>query len=323
MIEPLGGFMVVHVATALEVCETRDRKGPYAKARAGVIGGVHGRLLPLRGPRRRRGHHRHGGVGGRGSGAEDHPAPREGDLRVGRDGRPASDESSMTSDDRFRRAGERLDVANEEGPNRQLADGSSSRRGPSTGRAAFPHEENAARTLGRRTSEGEAHPAPQEAARRVLRRKAGEPGGRRVGRAGADRGAVRQREESREAAVIAGVCTRERLRAVRGARRRRGNVAGGEVVNDVGRPGAGGRGARRGRVAARGRRRYEVPAHHGVGWTPSTHILEAADSRSRGGVLAERGQRRAVAAGLPASTCYHTQAACAPRRRAMCSSSGS
>ena len=37
MIEPLGGFMVVHVATALEVCEARDRKGLYAKARAGVI----------------------------------------------------------------------------------------------------------------------------------------------------------------------------------------------------------------------------------------------------------------------------------------------
>ena len=37
MIEPLGGFMVVHVATALEVCEARDRKGLYAKARAGII----------------------------------------------------------------------------------------------------------------------------------------------------------------------------------------------------------------------------------------------------------------------------------------------
>ncbi|MDP6581738.1 MAG: bifunctional sulfate adenylyltransferase/adenylylsulfate kinase [Vicinamibacterales bacterium] len=37
MIEPLGGFMVVHVATPLEVCEQRDRKGLYAKARAGII----------------------------------------------------------------------------------------------------------------------------------------------------------------------------------------------------------------------------------------------------------------------------------------------
>ena len=37
MIEPLGGFMVVHVSTPLEVCEQRDRKGLYAKARAGII----------------------------------------------------------------------------------------------------------------------------------------------------------------------------------------------------------------------------------------------------------------------------------------------
>jgi sulfate adenylyltransferase len=37
MIEPLGGFVLVHVSTALELCEARDRKGLYAKARAGVI----------------------------------------------------------------------------------------------------------------------------------------------------------------------------------------------------------------------------------------------------------------------------------------------
>ncbi len=37
MVEPLGGFMIVHVATPLEVCEQRDRKGLYAKARAGFI----------------------------------------------------------------------------------------------------------------------------------------------------------------------------------------------------------------------------------------------------------------------------------------------
>jgi sulfate adenylyltransferase len=36
-IEALGGFLEVHVATSLEVCECRDRKGLYAKARAGVI----------------------------------------------------------------------------------------------------------------------------------------------------------------------------------------------------------------------------------------------------------------------------------------------
>lgn len=37
MIEPHGGFVLVHVSTPLEVCEQRDRKGLYAKARAGVI----------------------------------------------------------------------------------------------------------------------------------------------------------------------------------------------------------------------------------------------------------------------------------------------
>ncbi len=36
-IERGGGFVMVHVATPLEVCEQRDRKGLYAKARAGVI----------------------------------------------------------------------------------------------------------------------------------------------------------------------------------------------------------------------------------------------------------------------------------------------
>lgn len=37
MIEPVGGFILVHVSTPLEVCEQRDRKGLYAKARAGII----------------------------------------------------------------------------------------------------------------------------------------------------------------------------------------------------------------------------------------------------------------------------------------------
>jgi sulfate adenylyltransferase len=32
-----GGFVLVHVAAPLEVCEARDRKGLYAKARAGII----------------------------------------------------------------------------------------------------------------------------------------------------------------------------------------------------------------------------------------------------------------------------------------------
>lgn len=37
MVTPHGGFVLVHVATSLEVCEHRDRKGLYAKARAGLI----------------------------------------------------------------------------------------------------------------------------------------------------------------------------------------------------------------------------------------------------------------------------------------------
>jgi len=37
MVEPGGGFLLVHVATPLEVCEKRDRKGLYAKARAGIV----------------------------------------------------------------------------------------------------------------------------------------------------------------------------------------------------------------------------------------------------------------------------------------------
>ncbi len=37
MIQPCGGFVLVHVSTPLEVCEARDRKGMYAKARAGII----------------------------------------------------------------------------------------------------------------------------------------------------------------------------------------------------------------------------------------------------------------------------------------------
>jgi sulfate adenylyltransferase len=32
-----GGFVLVHVATPIEVCEQRDRKGLYAKARAGLV----------------------------------------------------------------------------------------------------------------------------------------------------------------------------------------------------------------------------------------------------------------------------------------------
>jgi adenylyl-sulfate kinase len=37
MAEAVGSFMLVHASTPLEVCEARDRKGLYAKARAGEI----------------------------------------------------------------------------------------------------------------------------------------------------------------------------------------------------------------------------------------------------------------------------------------------
>jgi sulfate adenylyltransferase len=37
MVEATGGFVLVHVATPLEVCERRDRKGLYARARAGLL----------------------------------------------------------------------------------------------------------------------------------------------------------------------------------------------------------------------------------------------------------------------------------------------
>lgn len=37
MIQQYGGFFELHVATPIEVCEARDRKGLYAKARAGIV----------------------------------------------------------------------------------------------------------------------------------------------------------------------------------------------------------------------------------------------------------------------------------------------
>ena len=37
MIDPWGGFILVHIATPVDTCEQRDRKGLYAKARAGIL----------------------------------------------------------------------------------------------------------------------------------------------------------------------------------------------------------------------------------------------------------------------------------------------
>ena len=49
-IDPLGGFIEVFVSTPIETCETRDRKGLYAKARAGIIKGFTGIDDPYEAP---------------------------------------------------------------------------------------------------------------------------------------------------------------------------------------------------------------------------------------------------------------------------------
>jgi len=49
-IETTGGFVEVHVGTPVEVCESRDRKGLYAKARAGLIKGFTGVDDPYEAP---------------------------------------------------------------------------------------------------------------------------------------------------------------------------------------------------------------------------------------------------------------------------------
>lgn len=50
LISRYGGYMEVHVATPLEVCEQRDRKGLYARARAGIVKGVTGISDPYEEP---------------------------------------------------------------------------------------------------------------------------------------------------------------------------------------------------------------------------------------------------------------------------------
>jgi sulfate adenylyltransferase len=50
LISPVGGFVEVHVSTPIEVCEARDRKGLYAKARAGIIKGFTGVDDPYEAP---------------------------------------------------------------------------------------------------------------------------------------------------------------------------------------------------------------------------------------------------------------------------------
>jgi len=50
MISSGGGYILVHVSTPLETCEARDRKGLYAKARAGIIGQFTGISDPYEAP---------------------------------------------------------------------------------------------------------------------------------------------------------------------------------------------------------------------------------------------------------------------------------
>jgi sulfate adenylyltransferase len=50
MVGLAGGFVLVHVATPLEVCEQRDRKGLYAKARLGLLTGFTGVSDPYEEP---------------------------------------------------------------------------------------------------------------------------------------------------------------------------------------------------------------------------------------------------------------------------------
>ncbi|MCW2505284.1 MAG: sat cysC [Actinomycetia bacterium] len=45
-----GGFLLVHVSTGVDVCEQRDRKGLYAKARAGLLPGFTGISDPYETP---------------------------------------------------------------------------------------------------------------------------------------------------------------------------------------------------------------------------------------------------------------------------------
>ena len=51
MVSEVGDFLLIHVATPVEICEARDRKGVYAKARAGLIDNFTGVSDPYEEPR--------------------------------------------------------------------------------------------------------------------------------------------------------------------------------------------------------------------------------------------------------------------------------
>jgi sulfate adenylyltransferase len=50
MVSEVGDFLLVHVATPVQVCEARDRKGLYAKARSGLIDNFTGVTDPYEEP---------------------------------------------------------------------------------------------------------------------------------------------------------------------------------------------------------------------------------------------------------------------------------
>merc|ERR1712203_1220046 len=41
-VQEFGGFFLTHLATPIETCEDRDRKGPYKRARSGQLKGFTG-----------------------------------------------------------------------------------------------------------------------------------------------------------------------------------------------------------------------------------------------------------------------------------------
>ena len=81
MVEDAGGaFFLVHVATPLEECERRDRKGLYAKARRGEIPEFTGISSPYEEPDGRRGAGRHHRPKHRGCAGDMLDCPRRGRL---------------------------------------------------------------------------------------------------------------------------------------------------------------------------------------------------------------------------------------------------
>ena len=80
MVEPFGGFILVHIATPVEVCEQRDRKGLYAKARAGILKEFTGISDPYEAPADAEVVINTARIVARRSGAGDHSAPGAGRI---------------------------------------------------------------------------------------------------------------------------------------------------------------------------------------------------------------------------------------------------